>query len=900
MDVKLKQDQKDLKKVIETVQTTNSNDDFVVLDVEQKSATMVQTAQKSFYDEPYATDLDLFDKDFYKNPYLLKEKMNQDTVKLGSKTWKPNEQQKVKNQRITEAKAISKNATGYTLDLHKNILKVNKAHTKEAERHSFDAYTQYLGRLSSVHFTGKMFTSAYIAQHFMSCYEIVDNYKRFKSLGLIDHEQNEIKEDFLKNNSELFELFSKRINEFAKKNHIDLFSGDGTEQKLREDEKISSADFNRWLILIGDVKAQRNEERLNKVLESTKDIRLQESDLKNLEKPVEKVDYIEIDQFADYYEMDTATRIKSIPKLKADINAVMLEIGPEAPTLMKVDLRKELSSLQAMLRFAEAELAMYKVRQQGGDDIESLKKNFPAEVKELYAASENIRKLQKREVSDFDIVKTVNRDIGKLSREEAMSTYSDQASMKKRINILRLSDALLRKFDPNDNNINNDNVAASELNKLISKYFDKNFYKVGDRQESKAMKKVLLYIKDNDLRSKPAFSDLIKEIDSMTNGSLDFDLKNVPKHAVYYDKADARPVALTTQGMSRPAFGKLSSLYAKFTKWEDRRDEPLFPHEPTVNDLRQGKVSNCWMVSATTALINYDPQIIKNALKDNGDGTVTVRLFKHERTTDSVKTVPMYIRVKKETPKLWVGGAINTSGALWMHMLEKAAAFVGYRKADQMMPELGYNSLWHGAQGDWLFALTGQSHEILAFSAGMQEQQGMDFESQVYMHGFKGINIPSKGGFQAAIKDEKFRSELFNDILHARENGYVYTYGTKNNHATGMNNGHAYTVLGAKEVDGEKYVILRNPYGNMSTMYDEKGKLYKTDWHLSYSMNETYGQFIIKLDDFCKNGNMISRLDMKKYYDPAYAEEVNKKREENKQAAKAEIQNEVDKEQNDW
>ena len=45
---------------------------------------------------------------------------------------------------------------------------------------------------------------------------------------------------------------------------------------------------------------------------------------------------------------------------------------------------------------------------------------------------------------------------------------------------------------------------------------------------------------------------------------------------------------------------------------------------------------------------------------------------------------------------------------------------------------------------------------------------------------------------------------------------------------------------------------------------------------------------------------MLSQLDMKKYYDPAYAEEVNKKREENKQAAKAEIQNEVDKEQNDW
>ena len=166
MDVKLKQSQQELNKSIESVKNTSFDDDIVVLDDVQQYAPK-KTVQKSFYDEPYATDLDLFDKDFYKNPYLLKEKMNQDTVNLGSKTWKPNEQQRQRNERITAAKAISKNATGYTLDLHKNILKVNKAHTKEAERYSFDAYTQYLGRLSSVHFTGKMFTSAYIAKHFI-------------------------------------------------------------------------------------------------------------------------------------------------------------------------------------------------------------------------------------------------------------------------------------------------------------------------------------------------------------------------------------------------------------------------------------------------------------------------------------------------------------------------------------------------------------------------------------------------------------------------------------------------------------------------------------------------------------------------------------------------------------
>ncbi len=134
----------------------------------------------------------------------------------------------------------------------------------------------------------------------------------------------------------------------------------------------------------------------------------------------------------------------SIPEIEANIRSIQKQIGPKAPKLAAIELRRELSEMKALLRFVKAELAIYNARQNGAVDTESLKKDYPAQVKELHAASENIRKLQKRQ-GDIVIERTVPKGIVKLSREESMSTYSDNLSMKKRMEILRLSGELLKK-----------------------------------------------------------------------------------------------------------------------------------------------------------------------------------------------------------------------------------------------------------------------------------------------------------------------------------------------------------------------------------------------------------------------------------------------------------------------
>ena len=859
------------------------------VDKYQTTQKKVDSAQAQ---RAFATDIDLLGKDFYRNPYLVREKMNKDTVKLGSKTWKPNPAQRVKNRRIDAAKAISKKATAYTLNIYNSINEVTNAHAAKSKSLDssnifapnvvdYSPYESCSQVLSTVHFTAKMFTSAYIAKHFRDCYEIVDSFKRMKALALSDTEHKSEIDELLKD-SEMYELFSKRVSEFAKKNHVDINTGQGTDESLTAQERITEEDLNRWLILTDEAKLQRSQERLNQALATTKNIEISEESIEKSKEEAAEIGYGEhiTADISDFIEMSVEERISNIPLLKSSIEAIKKEIGPASPDLANIELRKELTHVKAMLRLAQAELKVYEARKKDAADDDALKNMYSEEVKELYAASEDIRKLKKRIDNELDNEKTVPKGIVKLSREEAMSTYSDSASMKKRLQILRVSEQMVKKNGANSNDISPDDEMAYRLNNLVKRYYKKNFYKVGDREESKALKKVLLFIQDNRLENKPRFAPLVKEIHSMTDGSLSFNEMNKPKDAKYLDMTGMRPEALSSEGMS-PVFSKINSVLDTFTVWEDRRNEPLFAHEPTVNDLRQGKVSNCWMVSATAALINVNPQIIKDALKDNGDGTVTVRLFTREKNsaTNSGHSVPNYIRVTKETPKLFTGGAVHTSGALWMHMLEKAAALIGYKASDKQNPLLGYNALWHGSQGNWLFALTGIYDDSICAQTG--QTPGMIMNSTTAYKGLEGFTTLN-GDFDVLKHDEKFLSELYNDILHAREKGLLYTYGSRRSDTKGLNSGHAYTVLGAKEVGGERYVILRNPYGNMNAMYDEKGKLSRTENYFCSSMNETYGQFMIKLSDFLEYGGIISRFDTKKY---GHHEEIDKKEAEEKKKA---------------
>lgn len=506
------------------------------------------------------------------------------------------------------------------------------------------------------------------------------------------------------------------------------------------------------------------------------------------------------------------------------------EADPNSDPAWLEDLRLREQRYQAyyLLAAKKAELA------DGGDTAE-----LEQTIREL---QEDVRRLELRKLrmelgmpQAGQQTETVRR-----TREEAISTDSDMLSYQSRDRLAALNRSLQEAGGSPDT------VA------LIGQYVQGTRYRVGYTRERenlqaarKAVEKALQ--QENNEQIRTALLGVKSYFDTMTNGTL-----VVPEGAEILDFRNKRPEETGTgqSGSTRNA------LIRKLTYWSDQKDTPLFAHEPTVNDLKQRLVSNCYMMASVAGLVEFSPEILKSCIVDEGD-SVVVRLYERrvvekakeqpeEETSveeltegelqedqlgkdllngfevvddfEETELAPIYVRVSKEIPRI-AGADALSSGALWMQMIEKACAFVGKENVK------GYQSLWYGEGGAFLERLLGIS----------QEPVGTEDEDA-----------------------------LFEEIRTAKERGYVYNAGSKGTAGKedGLNGGHAYTVMGAKEIDGKKCILLRNPYSTFSLQYQENGEKTRTGDLINVSSDETYGQFYIEVSDFVRTFERVSRTNI--------------------------------------
>lgn len=446
----------------------------------------------------------------------------------------------------------------------------------------------------------------------------------------------------------------------------------------------------------------------------------------------------------------------------------------------------------------------------------------------------------------------------KLSREDAIFSYSDQLSRQKRDqlnDILALCSAEIKQ-EPHMKAV----VTA------VEDYIKGDRYTAGYTEERELLLTVLQKLENAinaDLQNELSVAVLYRlqtYFNEMTNGTL-----QIPQDAEILDYHETEPKE--TGSVSHG--GKRNALIRKFSYWSNQKDTPLFSHEPTVNDLKQRLVSNCYMVAGTAGLVNLSPEILKSCIKDNLDGTVTVRLYQKKYRQDEAPVdpqasaeaseiketlqptgdldidafleeadtmdqqlqetaareatayyEPVYIKVSKRIPRV-AGADALSAGALWMQMIEKACAFLGRNGAT------GYKSLWYGEGGNFLERLLGIA----------PEQQNM------------------------AAKDT-----LFQEICSARKNNKIFNTGTENDVASadGLNAGHAYTIMGGKLINGKPYVLLRNPYSTMSLEYQEDGSKTRTGHMLDTHSDETYGQFYMEYEEFLAKFRSVSCTDLNK------------------------------------
>jgi hypothetical protein len=270
---------------------------------------------------------------------------------------------------------------------------------------------------------------------------------------------------------------------------------------------------------------------------------------------------------------------------------------------------------------------------------------------------------------------------------------------------------------------------------------------------------------------------------------------------------------------------------------------PLFGARNVVSsdDVKQGDLGDCFLLSAATVLAQSKPRIIKSMIEHCGesDGHRVFRVHfvvAGQRTSVTV-TEQLVFKVNQgiKRPMLAYAQVPPASSAMWLPVLEKAYAKL-YRGFSQIE-----GGLVHRALAD----LTGGVTEMIKTSEG----------------GSESINLEAASG-------------LWHRLLRYHREGYLMGCGNptgkglgttlQDSNSQGIMQGHAYALLRLVEVDTFRLMELRNPYADSN---DPNITEWTGDWSDESNMWERFpyvknvlgfepsfdGKFWMSFDDFVRN-----------------------------------------------
>lgn len=221
-------------------------------------------------------------------------------------------------------------------------------------------------------------------------------------------------------------------------------------------------------------------------------------------------------------------------------------------------------------------------------------------------------------------------------------------------------------------------------------------------------------------------------------------------------------------------------------------------HAVDYDDIAQGGLSDCYVVGGIGAVAAQNPELIKNAVRDNGDGTYTVTFYEKDNGF-------LGIGAHYEKKEITVSGdfsdkAVQGSGDFTNSKGEKAEIWPKIVEKAYAQYKGGYDAIDHG----------GNSAEIMSLLTGKDATQHSDLADGDYS---------------------------FEDMKQDFDSGDAIVLGTPDNfegvdkktaNKNGLVDWHVYTVVGVgTDAKGQQYVEVYNPHGTEGIKripYDEAMK----------------------------------------------------------------------------
>ena len=322
----------------------------------------------------------------------------------------------------------------------------------------------------------------------------------------------------------------------------------------------------------------------------------------------------------------------------------------------------------------------------------------------------------------------------------------------------------------------------------IVKRFSKELVSEGNRKNDRKLKETAPNSSSYSIRSR-----LFAELKSQLPSEEDFMLIR-ECIAMLYELKGRKPAS---QGQKRSTFTRTPFYDGK--SFTDKlhglvhtlalSKESLFPHDPCLDDIKQTRMGDCYLLASIASLLNsYGPDFIRNMMIDNGDGTVTVRLYAQNRTDfDEGKSHVKYVKVYK------YGLISSPRAALWVQIIEKAYISLGANLYEERK-----KGKLEGIEVDYK-----NKDDRKKYPRTVEDLRSGHANNALRVL----ADIKCDEFFNSNFDEEKIKSAISKKLPVVC--GFKSDFSCNGFDFLGM---HAYSIIGAEERDGETILKLANPH----------------------------------------------------------------------------------------